>query len=119
MYMKLKDGKSKVLTFSYDDGVVTTNPTCTAEGVKTFTCTCGDSYTEAVAATGHDEVLDPAVTPTCTEPGKTAGSHCSKCNTVFTAQETVPASGHTYNAVVTDPTCTTAGYSTFTRLALR
>lgn len=28
MYMKLKDGKSKVLTLSYDDGVVH-NPTAT------------------------------------------------------------------------------------------
>ena len=43
------DGKNHV----YDDGKVTTNPTCTAEGVKTFTCSCGDSYTEAIAAIGH------------------------------------------------------------------
>ena len=35
---------------SYDDGVVTTKPTPTSEGVKTFTCTkCGNTYTEAVA----------------------------------------------------------------------
>ena len=32
---------------------VTTAPTCTAKGTKTFTCTCGRSYTEAIAATGH------------------------------------------------------------------
>jgi len=35
---------------TYDGGVVTTRPTPTAEGVKTYTCTkCGDSYTESVA----------------------------------------------------------------------
>ena len=38
------------LGHTYDNGVVTTAPTYTAEGVKTFTCgVCGDTYTEAVA----------------------------------------------------------------------
>lgn len=27
--------------------------TCTEDGVKTYTCSCGDSYTEEVKATGH------------------------------------------------------------------
>ena len=36
------------------EGVVTTEPTCTEEGEKTFTCgLCGDSYTEEIEATGH------------------------------------------------------------------
>ncbi len=40
---------------AFDDGVVTTKPTCTEDGVETFTCAvCGDSYTALVAATGHD-----------------------------------------------------------------
>jgi len=38
---------------SWGDGEVTTQPTCTTEGVKTFTCECGETKTEAVAATGH------------------------------------------------------------------
>lgn len=32
---------------------VTTKATCETDGVKTFTCDCGDSYTEAIPATGH------------------------------------------------------------------
>ena len=37
-------------------GVVTTEPTCTTDGVMTYTCTeCGDSYTEVIPA-GHDYV---------------------------------------------------------------
>ena len=32
---------------------VTTQPGCESEGVKTFTCSCGDSYTKTVAAIGH------------------------------------------------------------------
>ena len=32
---------------------VTKAATCAAEGVKTFTCSCGDTYTEKIAATAH------------------------------------------------------------------
>jgi len=32
---------------------VTAPATCTEDGVKTFTCSCGDAYTEPVATTGH------------------------------------------------------------------
>ena len=35
-------------------GTVTTPATCTTAGVKTFTCSCGDSYTEPIPATGHN-----------------------------------------------------------------
>ncbi|MBQ3147289.1 MAG: hypothetical protein IJN25_09915 [Clostridia bacterium] len=34
-------------------GEVTTAATCDKEGVKTFTCACGDSYTEKIDATGE------------------------------------------------------------------
>ena len=59
------------LGHSYDEGIITTNPSCTAEGVKTFTCEiCGDSYTKNIEATGHNYI--PVVTPpTCTEIGYT------------------------------------------------
>lgn len=40
-------------THSYTSSV-TKNPTCTEEGVRTYTCTsCKDSYTESIPATGH------------------------------------------------------------------
>jgi len=37
---------------------ITTPATCTDAGVKTYTCTCGDSYTEEIAAIGHSEVTE-------------------------------------------------------------
>ncbi len=37
----------------WGEGTVTTEPTCTEEGVKTFTCTCGAVRTEPIAPTGH------------------------------------------------------------------
>ncbi len=38
---------------SYNDGVVTTPATCTADGLKTYTCVCGHTYTEKIEKTGH------------------------------------------------------------------
>lgn len=32
---------------------ITTEPTCEADGEATYTCECGDSYTEVITATGH------------------------------------------------------------------
>lgn len=39
---------------TWNSGEITTEPTCTESGVKTYTCTvCGATKTEAVSATGH------------------------------------------------------------------
>lgn len=95
---------------------VTAEATCTTEGTKTYTCSvCGKTKTETIPATGHTIVTDQAVAPTCTETGKTEGSHCSVCNTVLTAQNTVPATGHNYKSEVTkEPTCDEDGQIKYT-----
>ena len=92
-----------------------TAPTCTDAGYTTYTCACGDTYiADEVAALGHTEAIDAAVAATCTATGLTAGKHCSVCGTVLVAQEVISATGHNYNAVVTAPTCSSNGYTTYT-----
>ena len=93
---------------------VTTEATCTEKGEKTRSCQregCDAVETEEIAAKGHTEVIDAAVEPTCTEPGKTEGKHCSVCNEVLVAQTEVPAKGHTWTAAsCTEPrTCSVCG----------
>ena len=50
---------------------MTTAPTETTPGVRTFTCTvCGQTRTEAIPATGaHDYQFTKNVAPTCTDGG--------------------------------------------------
>ena len=93
---------------SYDDGVVTTAPTCTEKGVKTYTCSaCGDSYTEEVAAAGHS--YTPVVTaPTCTEDGYI--TYTCSCGDSYTAPGQA-STGHAWGEWVIDvePTEETEG----------
>ncbi|MFR8258296.1 MAG: hypothetical protein ACLVAC_05385, partial [Oscillospiraceae bacterium] len=52
----------------------------------------------------------PAVEPTCTKTGLTAGKHCSVCNEVIVAQVVIPAKGHTEVVdPAVEPTCTKTG----------
>ena len=109
---KIADGKViPALGHAWDNGVITTAPTCENAGVKTFTCTrCKETKTEAISATGHTPVQIPEKPATCTEPGHKAGTKCSVCGAVLSGLEEIPAKGH---AVVVDPavepTCTEPG----------
>ena len=84
-------------THVWDGGTDTIPAGCETAGVLTYTCRlCGEQKTEEIPARGHTEVTDKAVAPTCTAAGLTEGAHCSVCDTVLTAQQTVPAKGHSY-----------------------
>jgi len=102
------------LTHTHKYTAVVTEPTCTTDGYTTYTCECGDSYVADEVPASHTSVVDKAVAATCTETGLTEGSHCGVCGTILTIQRVVDPLGHDYEGVVTKPTCTTDGYTTYT-----
>jgi hypothetical protein len=62
-------------------GVETTPATCLEAGLKTYTCSCGDSYEETIKALGHD--YESVVTdPTCQDEGYTTYA-CSRCDDTY------------------------------------
>ena len=59
MHDKKHTDTSEKISHDFNDGVVTTQPTEEAEGVKTFTCnTCGYKKTEKVAKLAHTHKFD-------------------------------------------------------------
>ena len=60
----------------------------------------------------HPNTTETTVNASCTEDGKTTVT-CDDCGAVIST-EVIEATGHSYNSVVTDPTCTAAGYITYT-----
>ena len=62
----------------------------------------------------HTAVTDAAVAPGCETTGLTQGAHCLDCGAILEEQQIIPATGHDYAKVVTAPTCTEQGYTTYT-----
>ena len=101
----------------WDDGKITTAPTCTKTGVKQYTCTiCSETKTEEIAALGHDYSSDWTIdTAAACETVGSKSHHCTRCDSKKDVTE-IPASGHFWNdgAITTEPTCTDEGVKTFT-----
>ena len=103
---------------SWDAGKVTTEATCTTDGVKTYTCSvCKTTKTETIKATGHKETeIRNAVEATCQQEGYTGDKVCKTCGTVLEKGTTIAKKNHTWDAgkVTTEATCTTDGVKTYT-----
>ena len=111
-----KAEKSRITTVvnatghSYNNGIITKQPTCSAEGIKTFTCSsCGDTYTEKIAKKEH-VIKTIGSDATCTTDGFSY-SVCANCGITLGAPVLVPATGHkTGEWVVTKaPQCAVDG----------
>ena len=101
---------------TWDNGTVTTEPTETTPGVRTFTCAvCGATRTETIPATGaHNYQFTKNVAPTCTADGYDLYT-CSGCGATE-KRNPKPALGHKWDSgkVTTEPTETTPGVRTYT-----
>ena len=102
----------------WNDGKITTPPTCTKTGVKQYTCTiCSETKTEEIAALGHDYSSDWTIdTAAACETVGSKSHHCTRCDSKKDITE-IPASGkHTWNnGVITKPaTIAEEGVKTYT-----
>ena len=104
-------------THSYTS-TITKAATCTATGVKTFKCTCGDSYTETIKALGHSFTTYVYNNDATTEKDGTETATCDRCTATNTRTKSgsklQPAHIHSFTKKVTAPTCTEQGYTTYT-----
>ena len=101
---------------TWDNGTVTTEPTETTPGVRTFTCAvCSQTKTETIPATGtHTFVFTKNVAPSCTEAGYDLYT-CRDCG-ASEQRNSKPALGHKWDSgtVTAEPTETDPGTMTYT-----
>lgn len=81
---------------TWDEGEVTTPATCTADGVKTFTCTkCNGTATAVETAIGaHDWALKSSTAANC-GVASTENYECNVCHTTMTEHATAASGTHT------------------------
>ena len=102
-------------------------PTCTDSGSKYEKCTvCGyvQSENTPVGVVPHTPVLIEKVESTCIEQGSMAYYKCEVCSALFADEECLtkiktedtilPFSDHNYETVITPPTPTEQGFTTYT-----
>ncbi len=106
-----------VHTHSYTSSV-TKAATCTAEGVRSFSCSCGEAYTETIPALGHSFNLYVSNSDaTCGKDGTKTAKCDNGCGKTDTIAEVGSASGnHSFGDWVETkaPTYTSEGTETRT-----
>ncbi|MGM9562632.1 MAG: leucine-rich repeat protein, partial [Faecousia sp.] len=106
---RVNDG---VAGHAWDEGTVTTQPTCTQPGEIAYRCTlCDATKTESIPITGHSYTVT-VVAPTCTNSGYTLRTcHCGQSLKDSYTQ----ALGHDWDegTVTTAPTCSSSGIKTY------
>ena len=92
--------------------------TCTTAGSYDNVMYCSvcevevSRQTITIEALDHDLNYYEAKEPTCIDFGWEAYESCTRCD--HTTYVEIPATGHNHNFVVTEPTCTAGGYTTYT-----
>ena len=113
------DGDCKTFTVSTHShsytSSITVAATCSATGIKTYTCSCGDTYTETIPInpSNHVNTTNTAATAsTCTVKGYTAGVYCNDCKKYISGHTEQPLAAHTLTTQnAKAATCTAEGYT--------
>ena len=92
--------------------------TCTASGIRLYTCEAGDdSYEEKIPATGHLHTeLRNAKAATCTAEGYTGDTYCKDCGAKLQTGKAIAKKVHTWDAgkITQEATCAKTGIKTYT-----
>ena len=101
----------------WDEGVITTEPTCTTSGIKTYTCNnCETTKIEEVDTLGHNYSKEWTIDreATCTQEGSKS-HHCTRCDSKSDVT-VIPKLSHDFDngVITTAPTCTKDGVKTYT-----
>lgn len=101
-YAWMNDGETiPALGHDWGEWITRKEATCTESGTRYHQCNrCHESETEDIPAKGHTPVTFPGQAATCTEAGLSDGVKCSVCGEVLSAQQTLPALGHSYQGGV-------------------
>lgn len=114
LYAKWNDTHEHV----WGEGTITTKPTCTTPGVKTYTCSvCNKTKTEEIPATGHQHTeVRNVKEATCKEEGYTGDTYCTDCETKLSDGEPTAKKAHDWDEgkVTTEATCKNTGVKTYT-----
>ena len=101
---------------------ITVEATCMAEGKIYKVCAvCGEEeIVKVLEKTAHNEVVIPAVEPTCTRVGKTEGKKCSVCGEITVAPENIEPAEHTpvVDVEAKAATCMSVGNTEGTKCAV-
>ena len=114
LYAKWNDTHEHV----WGKGAITTRPTCTTPGVKTYTCSvCQKTKTEEIPATGHQHTeVRNVKEATCKEEGYTGDTYCTDCGEKLSSGEPTAKKAHDWDEgkVTTEATCKNTGVKTYT-----
>lgn len=114
LYAKWNDTHEHV----WDEGAITTRPTCTTPGVKTYTCSvCQKTKTEEIPATGHQHTeVRNVKEATCKEEGYTGDTYCTDCGEKLSSGEPTAKKAHDWDEgkVTIEATCKNTGVKTYT-----
>jgi len=97
----------------WDEGEVTTAPTCTSVGVHTYYCWCTDKKTELIDALEHDIQDVAAQAPTCVAVGWNAYKRCQRADCGYTTYQELPIAPNNHELISHEsqqPTCTQVGW---------
>jgi len=103
-------------THSWGSGTVTKAATCTESGIRTYTCSCGETRTETISVSGHQWSAWTVTKAATTSENGLKERSCSVCGQK--EQQSFPYDGHTHSwdsgTVTKAATCTESGIRTYT-----